>query len=460
MLIPNAIPFPRRPGAYLVGGCVRDALLGREPADYDIAVETEPDRYAAELAEKTGGRAVRLGPVDHPLFRVVTPDLAVDIQPLLGGSIDADLRQRDFTVNAMAIAIGDRRLVDPTGGRADLKRQRIRMVSPTAFQRDPVRLVRAFRMAAALGFSVESRTLDAISHLKSGIGRSAGERIQAELEKLFATGSAAPQVRRMADVELLFALFPEMTPLRGCLQNLHHHFDVLDHTLQTLARLETLLSDPPADLAGLSRRVRAEAGTAVNLHWAVLFHDLGKPVTRRETETGAVVFRGHDRRGAALAGSITDRLRFSRKTSAAVLSLIALHLRPLWLFLSHRRGTLTVRGITRCFIRCGELTPALLVHAAADHLGKVPGAAVPAADPFLSFIADLHHRFINRFEVRRREPPLITGHDLIRELGISPSPLVGRLLKRLETERMAGEITTRQAALRRASKWLTEISDP
>ena len=441
-----------------MGGCVRDALLGRAPADYDIAVEAEPDRYAAALAEKIEGRAVRLGPADHPLFRVVTPDLAIDIQPLRGGTIEADLRQRDFTVNAMAVALKDRRLVDPTGGRNDLARQRIRMVSPAAFQRDPVRLVRAFRMAATLGFSVESRTLEAISRLKSGIGESAGERIQAELEKLFATGSAAPQVQRMADVELLLALFPEMAPLRGCLQNRHHHFEVLDHTIQTLFRLEAILSDPPANLAEPCRRIRPE--TAVRLHWALLFHDLGKPDTRRETEAGAVTFRGHDRRGAALAAPITERLRFSRKARTEILSLITLHLRPLWLYLAHRRGTLTARGITRCFIRCGDLTPALLVHAAADHLGKHPGATVPAADPFLLFIADLHRRFETRFEVRRREPPLLTGHDLIRELGIAPSPLVGRLLKRLETERMAGGITTRQAAIREARKWLAEISGP
>ena len=147
--------FPLKTGVFLVGGSVRDLMAGRVPYDYDLAVRQDPADFASGLATAIGGRIVALGKQGQKMLRVVTRERIFDIMPVNGPSIESDLRLRDFTINAMAVEVASGSLIDPLGGQKDLAAKTVRMVSPEVFQQDPVRLVRAYRMAAIFNFSID-----------------------------------------------------------------------------------------------------------------------------------------------------------------------------------------------------------------------------------------------------------------------------------------------------------------
>ena len=177
--------FPDRKGVYIVGGSIRDLMCDRTPFDYDVVVQGDPASFAKRLASRTSGRFVELGKHEQTMRRVITRDLIFDIMPLNGTTIEEDLLQRDFTINAMAVAVSCGRLIDRLGGRQDLASKKIRMVSVDVFCKDPVRLIRAYRMAAAFNFFIDPdtrRILARDAHLISG---SAGERVREEFFKSF-----------------------------------------------------------------------------------------------------------------------------------------------------------------------------------------------------------------------------------------------------------------------------------
>jgi tRNA nucleotidyltransferase/poly(A) polymerase len=150
--------FPKSRGAYIVGGAIRDMLCDRTPLDYDIAVLADPDAFARQVARNTNGRLVEIGKPGQEIIRVVAKETMIDISKVKGKSIDADLRARDYSINAMAYDLFSNQLIDPLGGRSDLAHKTIRMVSKGIFNQDPLRLLRAFRMAAVLQFKIESHT--------------------------------------------------------------------------------------------------------------------------------------------------------------------------------------------------------------------------------------------------------------------------------------------------------------
>ena len=223
--------LPPADGTFLVGGCVRDLVAGRQPADYDLAVSGRPEAYARKLADKYGGRPVALGPARHRIFRIVACERVFDISPLVGDSIETDLKNRDFTINAMAFDLAGQALIDPEDGVADLKNRIIRMVAPDAFIKDPLRQLRAFRLAAQFQFRIEAQTLLAVKTSAGLIKACAGERVRAELLKLLLFPGAAETLAKMADSGLLFGIIPELAPLKDCRQNAHHSFDAWTHSL-------------------------------------------------------------------------------------------------------------------------------------------------------------------------------------------------------------------------------------
>ena len=344
-----------RKGAYLVGGAVRDLLLGREPPDYDIAVTENAERFARQLASAMQGSFVPLGKPGLLIYRVVSGRQCFDICPLNGLSLEADLKRRDFTVNALGYSLEDSRIIDCTGGMADLERRRIRMVSEKAFTDDPLRLLRTFRMAAGLDFEIEPETLAAVRKHAQRIRTSAGERIHAELMKLFARPGSHAYVDLMAENGLLFAMIPEMQALKGCTQNSFHSFDVLNHTLKTFAFLEKMLhGEMPADTVS---RISLDSSTIPRMKLAALLHDIGKPATRSADAGGTVHFYGHDRQGADMAEDILNRLKCSRQEKEFVCFVIRSHLRPLLLFRAEKDSRNPQKAMIRFFMKCGEDTP-------------------------------------------------------------------------------------------------------
>ncbi len=432
----------------MVGGTVRDMLAGCRSSDIDLVVRNDIARTARQIAAKTGGRIVDIAKKGFALLRVASPDTIVDITPLNGASIEADLLQRDFTINAIACHIRSGRLVDCTGGLADIRHATVRMVAPSALEKDPARLVRAYRLAATLKFNVDADTEAAIGQRRHLVDTVAGERIWAELLKLFQVARSAPIVNRMASSGLLTAILPELLPAVGCSQNQFHAFDVFEHSLQAYGHLEDLLTtfeDRFAHLPTVAASKDLQANAAM-LKYACLLHDVGKPATRNVDDTGHVHFYGHAAKSADIATAISRRLRLSKKQREIADAVIRHHIRPLFLFIASQKNSLDRRGMVRFFRRVGDLTVPIVVHTMADIMAK--GPALEGRDrQFIDFCDDLLSAYDATCRQRQTVPPPIDGNDLLTVFSLSPSPLIGRLLKQVDELRLSGELASRDQAL-------------
>ena len=454
--LPSDITFPGiQPGTtFIVGGSVRDLLLGRPAFDTDIAVQTDPQDFARKLADRLAGSWVRIGKSELTIHRVVVGPRIFDVSALHGDGIEEDLRRRDFTVNAIAIDAATGKTIDCTGGRKDLADKVIRMVSPAVFAADPVRLIRAYRLAAVLQFTIEPATRQAIAGSAAFIRRSAGERIWSELRQILALPDSLAAVKQMHADGLLTVIFPELVPLQHCLQGDHHRWDVFTHSLQAFRQLESMLSNPgswlPADLP--SRHWRPADIPAPVLKLAMLLHDVGKPRSRQEDENGNVHFYGHGKKSADIVAGITGRLKMSRRDAGYIDFIVRSHIRPLHLFIAHDSGRITQRAKTRFFTRCGRHTPDLLLHCMADILGK--GTGGERNRRFVDFARQLLSEYLSGYLPRSAHRPLVNGHDLMAAFTLQASPLLGRLLRRIEEAQRAGEISTRSEALQLAQNLL------
>ena len=442
--------------AWIVGGAVRDRLLGRPTTDLDISLPEDPSDAARRLARKTGGAAFQLSGA-FGAWRVVGPDHAwhVDLIVLRDDDIAADLAARDFTVNAMAEPLAGGELIDPHGGRADLEAGRLRMVSAGAVADDPLRTLRAVRIAVDLDLTIEPGTAAAIARAAPGLEHVAAERIFGELKHVIRLPAVRTGLRLMEAHGITTQVLPELLALRGVEQNEFHHLDAHDHTLEVLDQVSAIERDPLA--AGFGEHAEAVAtllrepladeltrGEAMRL--AALLHDAAKPWTRIERDDGRVGFPGHDRDGADLARSVLRRLRASAKLADHVAALCLHHLRLG--FLVHERP-LDRRSVWRYLQATEPYAPEVTVFTVADRLATRGRNAGPAIRAHLELARELLGPALARRADGRRAP-LVRGDELARELGLPPGRRLGELLERLEEDRFAGAIVTREDALRRA----------
>jgi poly(A) polymerase len=447
----NFLPtgFPQSPEVYLVGGTVRDILLGKKPLDYDVVTTGDPVKLADQIAAIFKSRVIRLGKPGMTLYRVKSPENFYDIVPAFGGAIDSDLHQRDFTINAMAMRSSDGALVDLFNGCRDIHQKTIRMISRNNLISDPIRLLRAYRMGAALNFSIETVTRDSIREESHRINSSAPERIREELVKLVSGPSSSAYVKDMASSGILTAILPEMILLKKCLQNKHHPDDAFEHSLNTFSCLEEIFNHP-ADFSPDIKLMPVSRNIPL-LKFAILIHDIGKPHTRSIDEYGNIHFYSHEKKSALLSGVITKRLRFSNKDQRYVHDIIANHMKPLFLFLAHRSGRLTPKAINRFFLKSNGYVMDILIHAMADMKAK---GAHPDTGEFIKFSQTLMASYHHQFRPLTLQPPLINGDDLITEFGIPPSPLFGKILNHVEEQRLQRLIHSREEALIIAKKFL------
>src|SRR5919201_1423939 len=247
--------------AHFVGGCVRDVRLGRPVIDVDVVVPGDPGPAARRLAGATGGSPFALSEA-HGAWRVVLGGRTIDVTARRGGDIVADLGERDFTVNAMAIPVAgaDDAVVDPFGGLGDLSERRMRLVSDRVFADDPLRLLRLARIAHELGFSVEQAAERAARRDAHLADQAAGERIYAEMRRLLAPDHPDAAVRLLDRLGVLDVVLPEAVPMRGCEQSPFHHLDVFEHTLQVLDAAADIAAHPdhylPRHAAALAEALR------------------------------------------------------------------------------------------------------------------------------------------------------------------------------------------------------------
>ncbi len=444
--------LPSLEGIYLVGGSIRDELSGRKPADYDIACAGDAETIARRIAAGTRGTLVKLGKPGQVIFRVVSGKKIFDVACLNGQTIEDDLLQRDFTINALAYSLSDGEVIDCCGGLKDLEKKSIRMVSKEAFTKDPLRLLRAFRIGAAFNFKIEPVTLKAIKKNAGLIVNPAGERIRVELLKLMSAARAYPYLATMADTGLLTALFPEIGCLRGCEQNKYHCYDVFEHTMKSFDCLESLISSAESlKLTAYAQNyLFADQEKTALLKLAILLHDTGKPLSRTSDIKGEYHFYGHASYGADLSKQICDRLKMASREKYFIDFIIRHHLRPLYLFTLRLKTELTPKAVMRFFRKCSDYAPYILLHSIADFQAK--GGC--RDNLFKDFVLELIDDYFIKFKTLQKEAPLITGNDLIQEFGLEPSPLFRKILNYVEDSRLAREISDRASALKLAEQFI------
>ena len=447
---------------FLVGGTVRDALLGLVPGDLDLTVARDAAGCCRRLIRLlAGGTFVDLGGTGEDVARIVFRGMTIDISGFRGDArtIAEDLCLRDYTINAMAVPLsslqegaGQVILLDPLIGYGDLE-QGILRSCPAAFSADPLRMLRGFRLSATLGFGLSEETLAEIARDAALIGRAAAERINHELDLIMASARAFRTLQTMHGTGLLGWIVPELYKGLGVEQPEFHHLDVFHHSFLALERIEAIIEQPARYYPGSGEALLGYLQkTEVRrcLKWAALLHDIGKPGTRevQVEREDRVTFYGHDEAGSRLFQGFAERLKWSNEDRARTGGLIAMHMHPFHLCNVQRTEPLSKRSILKLCKRAGGELCGLFLLAMADSLAS-KGEKKPT--DMEAELADLLRLVLRAYEKDIRSvvngPPLLSGRDLIAEFGLQSGPIFAVILKELEALRVEGRINNRAEAM-------------
>jgi putative nucleotidyltransferase with HDIG domain len=442
-------------GVWIAGGAVRDAALGREVTDLDLAVAGDPGTVAKALGRELGEHAFELS-AEFGTWRVVAPGRGwqVDVTRLRGDSIEADLAARDFTVGAAAVPLPSGDAIDPFEGLVDLERGILRAVGPATFTEDPLRLLRAARLAVELNLRIDPDTIALAHDSADRAAEPAGERQLAELRRLLASPDPLRGLELLDELRLTAVVLPELEGTKGVEQGPNHHRDVHGHTLEVLERTLEIEADLPRfvgeergdeAIALLAEPLADEMDRAVALRFGALFHDIAKPMTRAERD-GFVGFKGHDVEGVTTIGEIMGRrLRASRKLTRHLQALTLHHLRLGFLI---AEAPLPPRRVHEYLRATEPVTVDVTLLTVADRLsarGHGPIARPEMVEAHLTLAREM---IAAALDWRRDGPPvpLLRGDEIAAELGIE-GPEIGAKLAELEAAQYAGEVTDRAEAL-------------
>ncbi len=434
---------------YLVGGSVRDALLGRPVADLDFTTDARPPQvqrllsgwadamWDTGIAFGTVGARVRDQTTEITTFRADAYD-RVGRKPevTFGDTIDGDLVRRDFTVNAMAVDVVTQAFIDPYDGMSALVAGRLDTpASPeSSFADDPLRMLRAARFASQLGFEPADRVIDAMTRMAEEIKRITAERVQAELSKLMLGTWPERGIELLVDTGLAGHVLPEVPAMRLEIDEHHQHKDVYQHSLVVLRQAIDQETDGP-DLV---------------LRLAALLHDIGKPGTRRYEAGGGVSFHHHEVVGAKLVRKRLHALRYSKEIIEDVATLVYLHLR----FHGYGKGEWTDSAVRRYVTDADRLLPRLhkLVRADCTTRNRRKAAALRASyDSLEQRIAELAEA-----EDLARVRPDLDGNEIMRLLGLPPGPLVGQAWRFLKDLRLDNGPLPHEDAVAALVEWARE----
>ena len=461
---------------YVVGGLVRDRCLRRSTSAHnaDLAVPRDALTLSRALAAHLRGSYV---PLDEEAgsARIVVADagghLELDVSDFRGPTLEEDLARRDFTINAMAVALTDwvrdpahpAPLIDPLRGRDALERRVLSACFPGAFEEDPLRILRAYRFMAQLECAVEPSTVSLMRQALPRLPQISGERIRDELIAIFDTDRAHVAVRALNELGALDVVFPELSDGRGMEQGGFHHLDVLGHQLETVAQADRFLSDfsefsealraPMAAYCAAQPIDRRSRRSLIKL--AGLLHDVGKPARRTVEQDGEIWFLGHEHSGAEIVTGIVERIRLSHRESEMVCRLVLHHLRPGFL---SREPQLTRRAVYRFFKELGDDGPACLLTWWADRMAtRGPMSRLDQLDQQRGRLEELLNAYFFKAEEVVRPVRLLDGRRLMDAFGLAPGPLIGALLGAIEEAQAEGRLHTPEEALAFARERLATL---
>jgi poly(A) polymerase len=458
-LLRRLLAFAEQRGVelYAVGGTLRDLCLGRPVHDVDLAMTGDVMGFTKGFANHLRAAYVPMD-VERGEVRVVYHKRDVlDFARLRGTTILTDLQYRDFTINAMACPLamlltqGAPGLIDPLGGRHDLRAHIIRMVAPRSFDEDPLRLLRAFRFAATLGLTIDPTTLAAMEPVAPHLVDVAAERIHSELFRLFAAPQSSPHVAAMAHLGLLDILFPELTATRGIPCQPGDQLDVFEHSIRTYQAVEDLISDPGSHVRPLAEAVveyfRAEERQAL-VKWAALLHAIEEAGVRLEAPQEHVTALRYAEESAQQWERIGNRLKLSRRQREYIKTVIAHYGRTFELAFLEAEGSLTLRLVHGWCKELGDSMVGVFVLAIGHALaGAQGGTSEPGASALAQVAARVWDVYCSRILPVITAPRLVTGHDLQQIFQLTPGPRFKSFLDELEVAQVEGRIRTRAEAL-------------
>lgn len=471
---------------YLVGGALRDYLLKRPIKDLDFAIASSTDscgKYARKLARKIKASAFPLD-IQRGVWRLsVDSGLNLDFSPLQG-NIKKDLLSRDFTINALGLELKDiskiswdknsfqikpvkKSLIkDFSSGIKDLDSKRIRAVNEKAFEEDPLRMLRAFRFCAVLGFKPDRKTLISIEKLSSRIKESSPERIREELLQTLSSLQSAGAFQLMKKAGILFHIFPQLEEQEKCAEIYYGKGGVLKHTLTVLERMDLFFSKPEKYMPSYPKFDLPDEKIKL-LKLSALLHDIAKPSTAREIG-GRLRFFGHEEKGARMSYTILRELKFSNEEIKYICRIIGQHLRIG--NIAHSE-IISQKAMLKIFSDLGEAACGLIILSWADHASyisqkrlissvsemkkkpfKIPAKGLPRTGfiKTLRFIQVVNLLAANYVKKKKdlKLKTLLDGHEVMKLLSLNPGPQVGEALRRLRFMQFEGKIKTRKDAER------------
>jgi putative nucleotidyltransferase with HDIG domain len=471
--------LPAGTTAYLVGGAVRDMLLGRPTHDLDFVLPADALRTSRRVADALNAAFYPLDE-ERDTGRVVEikPDgsrQVIDFSVLRGPDLESDLRARDFTVNAIALDLrAPQSLIDPLGGAADLYAKQLRACSPSSFVEDPLRVVRGVRLAAAFGFRILPETRHQMGQAVPGLERISPERLRDELFRMMGGPQPWTAIRALDLLGALPYILPELPALKGVAQTPPHVHDVWSHTLSALQKLDSLLSllsphpDPEGGayahslatglavmrLGRYREQIHAHLGSELIpdrslralLFLAALYHDTGKPETRQVDAQGRARFFEHEQAGAKIVAARARALRLSAAESDRLKKIVQHHLRPV--LLAQNDQPPTRRAIYRFFRDTALAGVDICLLSLADVLATYEaGLPQEVWARHLDVVRALLEAWWERPGESVAPPSLIDGRDLMDALHLKPGPQVGRLLEAIREAQASGQVNSREEAM-------------
>ena len=441
---------------FLVGGYIRDLIIDKKCYDRDYVIIGESAiLFAKKVADFFQGHYVCLDE-EYDIARVVLSDKKNTLDFAAGWDADIinDLKRRDYTINSMAYRIDKNGsgLLDPFCGTQDINNKIIRAISENNLIEDPLRLLRAFRLSAQLGFEIDKQTLDFISKNKELVSNISFERINIELIKLFESNHAAYNLDLMKDIKFLDEIIPELTPQRNVPPNIYHHLYLIDHSIEVVRQVELNFTDMPQ---WLQDRLNIELAMNIKLisllKIAALLHDLGKPSTWQIDDIGRHRFIKHEEVGAELAVDILKRLKFSKNSIKYITKLIKYHLYPSQLLTN--MVEVSEKALFKMFRKIGEETPDTILIAMADRLSaQGPEVLEGITSSNIKGLYILLEKFAESKE-KVFIPPFLSGNEIMQMLNIPRGPKVGAVVKSLREAQISGEINSREEAISFVKNW-------
>lgn len=433
---------------YLVGGSVRDYLMGIESHDRDIIVMDEDAKnFSLKLQKLFDATFVPLDE-ENKIYRLVMSDKInyIDITNPVGGTIEKDLMRRDLTINAIAVNINSGEVVDISGGVTDIKNKCIHCVNEQNFVDDPLRLLRVYRFQSLYNFSIAPETLSAICKYVELIKKPAFERINYEVLRLFSGRYAHVALENMNKTWLLEEIFPFVKELKQVPPNSHHHLDLLHHSIETVKQIQEIYDNvqdevkehlDKVDFGGFSR--------LAHLKFAGFIHDIGKFSTWTIEEGGRHRFIGHDDVGSKLAGTMLKKMHFSNKQVDYLTKMIKFHIYPSQLMSSPQ---ITEKIMMRFVRKMDANSIDNIILAMADRLSaRGPEITDEVVEHNINLLTTLMKFYLDVRETLKPLPIFLTGNDVMEILNIKPSPKLGKIMNSLHEAQLNGDVQTREQAV-------------